>query len=180
MSVVVGSRYFGLGSRHDFAHYFSGTSAVSVSGVEEVIDWLLTAEYQSDLHLFREPDYWQHPLTFEQLRRGDCEDFALWAWRKLTELGIQAEFFVGRTVHDRAGAPPALHAWVVFQIDGADYLLETVARERTAMLSTLDEARSQYVPYYAVDRTFRTSAFGGYLLDWNTLPVLPDVRSRAA
>jgi predicted transglutaminase-like cysteine proteinase len=34
----------------------------------------------------------EHPGAFERRRRGDCEDFALWAWRKLAEVGVDAEF----------------------------------------------------------------------------------------
>jgi hypothetical protein len=81
---------FGNGSRHDFAWYFQGDSSVHVSSIDDVQDWLLGCEYVSDPELFNEPDFWQHPRTFEQLRRGDCEDHALWAWRKLVELGHDA------------------------------------------------------------------------------------------
>ena len=42
--------------------------------------WLLGCVYARDRDLFRNPDYWQHPCNFEGLRKGDCEDFALWAW----------------------------------------------------------------------------------------------------
>src|SRR5205085_1473130 len=68
-----------------FAWYFEGQSAVTVGSVDDVCEWLLECEYVHDPELFHEPDFWQHPRTFERLRKGDCEDHALWAWRKLVE-----------------------------------------------------------------------------------------------
>jgi hypothetical protein len=176
MSMPVPRKYFGIGSLHEFAHYFSGVSSVPVSGMDDVINWLLNAEYRSDQELFNEVDYWQHPLTFEQLRSGDCEDFALWVWRKLTEAGIEAEFFVGRRVTTRSEVRYHFHAWVVCWLDGREFLFEPIARRREAMLRPLADVWQQYFPYYSVARDFRTSVFGGYLLDWHCLPTMPDVR----
>jgi len=80
---------FGAGSHHDFRWYFEGQSTVSVKDMAAICEWLADCEYVRDpVH---ERDFWQHPKTFEQLRKGDCEDHALWAWRKLTELGISAD-----------------------------------------------------------------------------------------
>ena len=82
----VPAKRYGPGSIHDFAWYFEGASGVATSSVEDIQEWLLGCEYVSDPDLFRVADYWQHPRTFEQIRRGDCEDHAIWAWRKLIEL----------------------------------------------------------------------------------------------
>jgi hypothetical protein len=87
---------YGLGAKHDFAWYFEGDSGVSAENIGDVCDWLLSCEYVRDPELFHEADFWQHPRTFEQLRRGDCEDHALWAWRKLVELGYDADLVSGR------------------------------------------------------------------------------------
>jgi hypothetical protein len=153
---------FGPGSRHDFRWYFEGESTVAVATVDELCEWLLACEYACDPDLFNEADLWQHPGAFERLRRGDCEDYALWAWRKLTELGIEAEFFVGRQ-RPRQGQPGGAHAWVVCRLDGADYLLEATARSREHMLRRLDDARDAYVPHFSVDQRFRRHVFGGYV-----------------
>ena len=72
--------------------------------------------------LFNEIDLWQHPSSFEELRRGDCEDFALWAWRKLAELGIDAEFFVGRILSVEEPDVDRQHAWVVFRVGDVQFL----------------------------------------------------------
>jgi len=84
-----------------------------------------------DASLFRESDYWQHPHTFEQLRRGDCEDFALWAWRKLIEIGIDADLVIGRRVPPQS--ENSRHAWILFRRGGDEFLFEPVLchRERS-------------------------------------------------
>ncbi|MGH7624701.1 MAG: hypothetical protein ACREOJ_05195, partial [Gemmatimonadaceae bacterium] len=104
---------FGSGSRKDFSWYFEGESAVEARSIAEIRGWLAGCEYASDSNLFQEPDFWQHPRTFEHLRRGDCEDFALWAWRKLVEMGIDADLVVGRTMPMLEG--DSRHAWIVFR-----------------------------------------------------------------
>ena len=91
---------FGPGSQRPFAEYFEGESRVPVGSIDGIVAWLQTCEYVTDLELFHQPDVWLHPGAFERLRRGDCEDFALWAWRKLAEIGIDAEFCVGRVICD--------------------------------------------------------------------------------
>jgi len=156
---------FGLGSHRQFAEYFDGESRVPVESIESIIEWLLTCEYATDVDLFHERDVWQHPSAFEELRRGDCEDFALWAWRKLAEIGIDAEFYVGRVVPD--GEPDIVrqHAWVMYHVDGAPFLFEPAARTQQQMIRPLADVRNRYVPHFAVDRRFRTWAFRGCLLD---------------
>ena len=164
VALTVPAEAFGPGSHRDFAQYLEGESAVRVRSLDDIVEWLLTCEYASDPDLFNEPDVWQHPTGFEQLRRGDCEDFALWAWRKLAELGIDAEFYVGRVFMDE---PPAVrqHAWVVYRARGTDFLFEPAARSRERMIRRLSAARNDYVPHFSVKRDLRTSAYGGYLLD---------------
>lgn len=156
-------RQFGPGSQHDFRWYFEGESVVRVEGVDDVCEWLVQCEYARDPDLFHERDFWQHPSTFEQLRKGDCEDHALWAWRKLTELGIAAEFYVGRWRSGRNGEL-GFHAWVICKYDDVDYLLETTASERDAILCRLDEVRGDYIPHFSIDAHFDSTTFGGYLL----------------
>lgn len=156
---------FGLGSRHGFRWYFEGESIVPAKNIEAICDWLAECEYVRDPDLFHEPDYWQHPNTFEQLRKGDCEDHALWAWRKLTELGIPAEFYVGRWRTD-ANKVPGFHAWVVCKYQGAEYILETTADSRDTILLPIEQVRQDYFPHFAVDAQFNSCAFGGYMLYW--------------
>jgi hypothetical protein len=109
---------FGPGSAAPFARYFEDESRVQVASVDDIVAWLARCEYMSDADQFHERDVWQQPSSFERRQRGDCEDFALWAWRKLAEIGVDAEFFVGRVT---GGGDPAVqrqHAWIVFRVDG--------------------------------------------------------------
>ena len=68
---------FGSGARLDFPKYLSGDSVVAISTFAEIREWLSHCTYESDQVLFNERDFWQHPSTFERLRAGDCEDFAI-------------------------------------------------------------------------------------------------------
>lgn len=149
-------RHLGSGARYDFGWYFEGESAVPVNSLHELRSWLRGCRYVRDEHLFHERDYWQHPRTFEQLRRGDCEDFALWAWRKLVELGHDADFVVGSCT----GEPPGhRHAWVIYREGGVEYLMEPGNWVRP-----LREVRAEYRPFFGVGPDRRRFTFAGYLL----------------
>ena len=156
---------FGPGSRQDFALYFEGESCVRVQSIDDIVAWLLDCQYVTDTDLFDRRDFWQHPTVFEQLRRGDCEDFALWAWRKLAELGLDAEFYVGRVVCREEPDVDRQHAWVVYRVNRTDFLFEPAARNRQQMIRPLADAKDDYVPHFAVNRRFGTSAFVGCVLD---------------
>ena len=145
---------FGPGSCHDFDWYFEGASSVHTRSLDEVCDWLLDCEYVADADLFHEPDFWQHPRTFERLRKGDCEDHALWAWRQLVEQGIDAEFTTGLV--DVTKPDPGGHAWVLFRQAGNEYLLEAVAEQRADMVRPLIEACSEYRPHFSINSRFET------------------------
>lgn len=163
-SFAINPGRLGPGSTRPFSWYFEGTSTVKAGNIDDVLQWLAGCTYTRDMDLFHEPDYWQHPTTFEQLRRGDCEDHALWAWRKLVELGVRADFYVGEWKPDptRSGH----HAWVVFQRDNVDYLLEPVAKSGSLQVRPLEEVRSEYRPHYSVDASRRVQARAGLLLHW--------------
>jgi len=152
---------FGPGSRQDFALYFEGESSVRVQSIGDITAWLLQCEYVSDPDLFDKGDFWQHPTVFEQLRRGDCEDFALWAWRKLAEIGMEAEFYVGRVIGCAEPDLDRQHAWVVYRAESAEFLFEPAASSNQQMIRPLDEVRHAYVPHFAINHRFDTSAFAG-------------------
>ncbi len=125
--------------------------------------WLAECQYLGDEKLFNEIDFWQHPRTFEHLRKGDCEDHALWAWRKLIELGHRAEFFVGQwlavdgDLHSR-------QAWVVFEHDGERLLFGAINKEPASMIRPLRDVRDDYSPHFSVDHGFTMHSHAGYLL----------------
>ena len=158
-------RAFGPGSHQPFTEYFQGESSVHVGSIDDIVAWLQACEYVTDLELFHQPDFWQHPGIFEKRRRGDCEDFALWAWRKLAEVGNDAEFYVGRVICDDRPEIDRQHAWVVYRVDGVAFLFEPAARTPPNMIRPLADAMGDYVPHFAVNHRFETSAFVGCVSD---------------
>ncbi|MCC7001318.1 MAG: transglutaminase-like cysteine peptidase [Gemmatimonadaceae bacterium] len=160
----IGHRRFGTGSIAAFRTYLEGPSRVRSASLAEVCDWLLTCQYESDESLFASVDYWQHPEQFERLKRGDCEDHALWAWRKLVEIGLPAQFVVGRYADSPVDSHG--HAWVLCadRAQGA-LLIESVAKTADRIVRPLAEAAADYVPHFAVTHELRTVVFGGYLGD---------------
>jgi hypothetical protein len=151
---------FGDGPRRGFDWIFEGASAVDVNSVDDILEWLRGCRYETDESLFVESDFWQHPRTFEQFRRGDCEDFALWAWRKLVELGLDASLVVGRRVPP--GAENSRHAWIQFRDGETEFLFEPVLRDRDRALRPLGDVRSEYIPEMGVARDRRRFLFAGY------------------
>ena len=156
---------FGPGSQQPFAEYLEGESYVRVASLDDIVAWLQTCEYVTDLELFHQRDFWQHPGTFEKCKRGDCEDFALWAWRKLAELGIDAEFFVGRVICDDRPEISRQHAWIVYRVNETAFLFEPAARTRSKMIRPLVDAMGEYVPHFAVNHRLETTAFVGCASD---------------
>lgn len=152
---------FGHGSKHDFSWYLEGESSVKVSNVADIQAWLLKCSYRADEALFKDPDFWQHPGMFEKLRKGDCEDHAIWAWRKLKELGVPARLYTGRVLSPVNGGA-GFHAWVVFEQASQKWILETVAFHRQRMLRPFDEARAEYVPHFSVDHALATRIYCGF------------------
>lgn len=153
---------FGPGARQDFAWYFQGESGVAVNELEEMLAWLGTCEYTTDHEAYQVSDFWQHPRTFELMRRGDCEDFALWAWRKLVELGYDAHFVVGYAVSEPDTS--RRHAWVVFRRNEMDYVLEPCQRSLTHAIRPLHEVREAYTPEYGVDARGQRFTYAGYVI----------------
>lgn len=151
---------FGDGARHGFDWVFEGESGVAVTSVDDVVAWLGECRYESDASLFHESDYWQHPATFEQLRRGDCEDFALWAWRKMVELGIDADLVIGRRVPP--GSENSRHAWILFRDAEGEFLFEPVVADRVNAIQRVSTVRAEYIPEFGVSGARRRFFFAGY------------------
>jgi len=153
---------FGSGSHRPFADYFLGASSVRVHSIDDITDWLQGCQYVSDAEQFHERDFWQHPTAFEACRRGDCEDFALWAWRKLADVGVDADFCVGLVIAVVDGSEVARqHAWVIFRAGGTAFLFEPAARTRSLMIRPLADVADEYVPHFSVNHEFQTQAFAG-------------------
>lgn len=155
---------FGRGSLRPFPEYFDGVSTVEVASVADVEHWLLGCHYASDQQLFGTPDHWLHPGEFEQIRMGDCDDHALWAWRKLVELGHPTSFVAGRW--DGEFDDDELHTWLLTKLDGAEKLVETTSKTVGEMVRPFEEVRGAYRPFFAVNERFETRAYLGAVQDF--------------
>jgi len=99
--------------------YVSRPLTVRCRTIKDVRHFLIGCKYVSDRELFDKEDYWQPPEEFESMKKGDCEDFALWTWRQLLDMGYEARFICGS-----AGRYGDGHAWVEYFQDGRCFLLE--------------------------------------------------------
>jgi hypothetical protein len=102
--------------------YLSQPLSNRFSTIDELRKFLLTCTYISDDEQFGKRDYWLPPEEFEKCRKGDCEDFSLYAWRQLNQMGIKSRFVVGESGRYGSG-----HAWVTMEQDGKHYLFEPLA-----------------------------------------------------
>jgi len=99
--------------------YVSVPLKIECKSLEELRKFFLTCKPVSDMEQFGEKDFWMPPDEFERAKRGDCEDFALYAWRQLMNMGYKTRFAIGTVGYARTG-----HAWVTFQKDDKTFLLE--------------------------------------------------------
>jgi hypothetical protein len=164
---IVPKNFFGAGAKKDFAWYFEGKSKVEVKNAQEACKWLTRCKYISDKELFMEDDFWQHPITFENIRQGDCDDHALWIWRKLNELGYICELVVGKftrqDLEHRRNIRGSLtgHAWVIYKEKVKDkwFLIETTEKNPQHMIMTAEESKDIYLPEYSIDGALQTYKF---------------------
>jgi hypothetical protein len=116
---------------------------VHCGSMDEVRRFLCGCRYISDEKLFGKQEYWQPPEEFEKLKAGDCEDFSLWTWRQLLEMGLES-----RVVFGKHGRYAIGHAWVMFFQNGRSFLLEPQARFRGLRLPRLSTL--SYEPQFSV------------------------------
>ncbi|MFN8580577.1 MAG: hypothetical protein U0163_06295 [Gemmatimonadaceae bacterium] len=170
---------FGPGA-DSFRQYLTGTSRVPVEWPEDIAGFLRGCQYVSDPDLHGEVDAWLHPLTLELVRAGDCEDFALWAWRKFIELDFAAHFVVG--MRRRADGQMARHAWVVYPQGPDDMLFDAVESSVDRIMRPLDDARDEYLPQVGVTPVAMRYAYAGLFASrWGRsvrLRRLDEIRSR--
>jgi len=123
--------------------YISQPLTFQCRTMPELRTFLIGCEYVSDKELFGKRDYWQPPEDFEKLKKGDCEDFALWTWRQLLGMGYEARFIGGSRGRYGAG-----HAWVEYIQDGRWFLLDPLYRRISESLPRLSTLR--YEPKLSV------------------------------
>jgi hypothetical protein len=123
--------------------YVSHPLTVECSSIKDIRTFLASCEYVSDKELFGKEDFWQPPDEFEKNKKGDCEDFALWTWRQLLNLGYDARFVGGSY-----GLYGRGHAWVEYFQEGKCYIVEPL---RSRIVSTMPRLSTiRYVPKISV------------------------------
>ncbi len=155
---------FGPGAHDEFSTYLTGPSRITAHSPEAIAEWLLSCRYAEDRLLLDEHDHWQHPATFEVVRSGDCEDYSLWAWRKLLESGRNAEFVVG--MQHRADGFVGRHAWVVFQEGTEEFVFDGVQRSVSGMILERQRVQEQYVPQVGAAAERRFAFAGLFRTEW--------------
>ncbi len=133
----------GLHPTFPMGRYFSRPLTVRCESLEDMRKFLSGCRAVSDEKLFGKEDYWQPPDEFEQRKAGDCEDFSLWTWRQLINMGYDARIVFGRSGRYGIG-----HAWVSFFEDGKCYLLEPQATLLGLTLPRLSSLR--YEPRFSI------------------------------
>lgn len=146
-------RELARGSMVQFKTYLEDDAPYRATSVEDIELWLAGCQYEFD-----RTDRWLRPSQFEPLRKGDCEDHALWAWNKMHRLGIDAEFCIGpRLDPGDQGRQKTNHAWLVFRQDGMAMNFETVDKTGTG-IQPRSAVKDTFLTKYSVDmrnRTFR-------------------------
>ena len=155
------NKFYGHGCEHKFDHYLSGESKIEIRDLNELCEWLLGCTYIPDFIKKGVRDHWSHPDEFEYERTGDCEDFALWTWRRLKQMYVSADFTVGKWLH--ADGRVGTHAWVMFHHGGQYLIFETTGRSKERMLKPFDDHKHEYIPFAAVDTELRKKVYNGII-----------------
>ncbi len=127
-----------------FGRYVSKPPTIHCKNLQEVRDFLRSCRQMSDENAFGKKDYWLPPDEFEKLKKGDCDDFALWTWRQLQQMGYPARFVAGEFGRYSAG-----HAWVTFEKDAKHYIADATRSSLGIRLPRLQVFK--YRPIYSVE-----------------------------
>lgn len=153
--------------------YVSQPLAIRCKNLEELREFLRNCRGVSDKDLFGKEEYWQPPEEFERRKAGDCEDFSLWTWRQLMEMGFDARVVFGR--HGRYGIG---HAWVAFFDGNRCFLLEPQYRYLGMKLPRLSTLR--YEPKFSVSwngdvlRYYAHKSGSAHLPLKQVIPLIPE------
>lgn len=107
---------------YPLGRYINKPLAHQCSTVKEIREFLQGCKYISDKKQFNQEEFWLPPDEFEKVKKGDCDEFALWTWRQFMGMGYVARFVIGRTRKSGKG-----HAWVTIEKEGKNYIVEPQA-----------------------------------------------------
>ena len=149
---------FGSACMEQFQTWFDGKLVQEITSINAMCDYMIGCRHVPDIKQHNQRDVWMHPVDFERLKKGDCEDFSLWAWRRLSAMGYETEFMTGAVAKD---GDLFGHAWLVYHDDGIPYLLETSGYSHETMVRPLAEVKHDYFPRASVDQSFQRRLYSG-------------------
>jgi hypothetical protein len=135
-----------------FGRYVSRPLAVHCSTLPELRNFLRGCRQATDKETFGTDDYWLPPDKFEKVKQGDCDDFALWIWRQLMQMGYKARFVAGHLGRYKEG-----HAWVTFEMDGRSFIADGTRWPLGLHLPAIHNLK--YHPIYSVEWDGRSVVF---------------------
>jgi hypothetical protein len=127
-----------------FGRYVARPLQINCVSLQELRTFLTGCKQASDKETFGKSDYWLPPDEFEKTRQGDCDEFALWTWRQLMQMGYKSRFVAGLFGRYRAG-----HAWVTFEYQGKAYIADGTRAPLGMNLPRLQTLK--YHPIYSVE-----------------------------
>lgn len=170
MAMPIPRERFGSPYTGAFVDYLAGPSTVAVHSLDDIEAFLRGCVYEFDPT--RAEDWTTLAATFERNRSGNCLDHALWAWRKLQELGHAPELVVG--VANPNQTPFMRHAWVVIARNERRVVLETITKDpERSMLQGIRPNVEYYWPEVGVDHAGRPFGYNGMIRFFKVQAGLP-------
>jgi predicted transglutaminase-like cysteine proteinase len=111
----------------------------------DIDKWINFGTYVSDQRLYGEADKWISPSKFENIRQGDCEDFALWVWVQLIKMKVNARFVLGGLFTNEID-----HAWVSIYTRNDVKVFECTPNTHNIQISSKNTP--EYLPIYSIDK----------------------------
>jgi hypothetical protein len=126
---------------YSFTQYLNSNIDYYYPNLKLLQDFLKECSYVSDEEHFGKNDFWMLPNSFENEKKGDCEDFAIYTWRQLYKMGYDSRLVIGTT-----GKDTKWHAWCTAKKNGKAYLIDPVRAGYPFLLTSLIR---NYQPHYS-------------------------------
>ena len=111
--------------------------------LDQIFEQAMTFQYTRD----GAADQWQAPSVTDRLKRGDCEDMAIWIYRELVRSGYaNVRIMVGKFETSEKN----YHTWVVCPAAGSDDFIVDPALQRRIWKRS-DLSPDVYLPLFSFD-----------------------------
>jgi hypothetical protein len=151
---------YGAPHKRAFADYLAGPSTVDAQSFESIEEFLRGCTYVDSPS--RANDWTKLTAEFESTRVGNCLDHSLWAWRKMIELGYDAELVIGLSHPNRQAV--RRHAWVAFHTETEHVYIETTEkRPDVIMFRVVEPDVDEYWPEVGVRHDCQRVGYNGMI-----------------